>query len=330
MTEPIDRRIRLLVRDLMEMAPDPPDVRIGQPAGASPARRRSIPPWPTVIAAAVVAAVAVGLPLLLLGNGEDTRGRATTTTGGWQLTESQEKAAAVGIVEQPPAEGGSGYLPAPVPYLGVGFLSNYSGLDAAVVPETAVVTRDGIDVVFVVVSELLYSERYIRVEVEARPVAPRERIGRALVVEEGLTGCDIVIVAPPETLKDGDVVRSFAEERAEDALEVDYQRLFQGIDPAGFDLSGGFLRPGASAASVFVIVNQREDVEIPPGSTLIFQPPNGPERRFNLTGGFPQAHGLEFEMLTEELVRGERVGSVRVISPSGAVIASGKLDWWCP
>jgi hypothetical protein len=329
MTDPFEQRIRRLVRDLMGMAPEPPDVRSAWPTGANLVRRRTISGGLIVVAGAVVAAVAIGLPLLLNGNGESARGPATTTTG-WQLTESQEEAASVGIVEHPPARVEPGYVPAPVPYLAVTPLSDYLGLDTPVVPETAVVTRDGHDVVFVVASDLFYTDRYVSIQVEARPVTTGERIGRAIVVEQGLNGCDIVIAAPPADLVTGATIPSYAEEAADTSLEVDYGRLLPGISRSAFSLGGGYLRPGSSPGLVFMIVNQRGGIEIPDGSTLVFQPAAGPERRLVLAGGIPEATGVEFEMPIEYLVTGERVGAVQVISPSGETIASGKLDWWCP
>ena len=65
------------------------------------------------------------------------------------------------------------------------------------VPKEAVVTRDGKTVVFEVREG----------KVRARPVtAGAERQGQ-LVVREGLAGSEVVVMRPPETLKDGDAVR---------------------------------------------------------------------------------------------------------------------------
>ncbi len=66
-----------------------------------------------------------------------------------------------------------------------------------VVPKDAVVSRGGKTVVFEVQNG----------KVRARPVVPgAERQGQ-LVVREGLEGAEVVVVRPPETLKDGDAVR---------------------------------------------------------------------------------------------------------------------------
>ncbi|HVD76558.1 MAG TPA: efflux RND transporter periplasmic adaptor subunit [Vicinamibacteria bacterium] len=65
------------------------------------------------------------------------------------------------------------------------------------VPKDAVVSRDGKTVVFEVQDG----------KVRVRPVVPGgERQGQ-VVVREGLVGAEVVVVRPPETLKDGDGVR---------------------------------------------------------------------------------------------------------------------------
>jgi RND family efflux transporter MFP subunit len=65
------------------------------------------------------------------------------------------------------------------------------------VPQEAVVTRDGRTQVFEVVSE----------RARARPVRVGMQQRGGLVISEGLGGNEVVIVAPPATLKDGDPVR---------------------------------------------------------------------------------------------------------------------------
>ena len=65
-------------------------------------------------------------------------------------------------------------------------------------PAGAIVQRDGRAVVF---------------EVVGRPRPPAWRGGRAerqgqVVVKEGLRGTETLVVRPPETLKDGDAVRT--------------------------------------------------------------------------------------------------------------------------
>lgn len=247
------------------------------------------------------------------------------------LTESQEKAASVGIAETPPTGRlDEGYEPAPVPYVAVEGLSNYLGLDDPVVPETAVLSRDGRNIVFVVGDDLFYEDRYVSVQVVERSVSLGPKVGRAFVVEEGLTGCDIVIVAPPAELVTGDTVRSYAEEAADDSLRVDFEQLFPGITKADFMMTGGFLRPGSSLETIRVIVNQTGGIEIPVGSALIYKPPSGAEEKMALPGGIPEDQGFEFAVLRDRLIGGERLGSVQVVSAAGEIIASGKLDWWCP
>ena len=65
------------------------------------------------------------------------------------------------------------------------------------VPKDAVVSRDGKTVVFEVQDG----------KVRVRPVVPGGESQGQLVVREGLAGAEVVVVRPPETLKDGDTVR---------------------------------------------------------------------------------------------------------------------------
>lgn len=310
---------------LIERMPDPPLFESMRARPVEVSRPRVPYGWKAATGGAALVLIAIGGVALLTRDG----GQSVVNDGPSQRTESQERAASVGIVEHPPARIEPGYVPAPVPYLSVALLSDYLGLDTPVVPDTAVVSRDGSDVVFVVVSDLFYQDRYLSLGVEARPITVGQRIGRAVVVEHGLTGCDIVIAAPPGNLVSGATVQSYAEEAAEVGLQVDYTQLFPGVPRTELALSGGFLRPGPSPDLVRIIVNQRPGTAIPSGSILIFQPPNGPERRFTLTFGLSEARGLEFQTPIEYLVAGERVGTVEVLSPTGTSLTSGKLDWWC-
>jgi HlyD family secretion protein len=66
-----------------------------------------------------------------------------------------------------------------------------------VVPKEAVVSRGGKTVVFEVQDG----------KVRARPVVPGAERESQLVLREGLAGSELIVVRPPETLKDGDAVR---------------------------------------------------------------------------------------------------------------------------
>jgi len=205
---------------LIERVPDPPPFEWMRARTVEVSRPRVPSGWKAATGGAALVLIAIGAVALLTRD----EGQSVVNDGPSQRTESQERAASVGIVEHPPAHVEPGYVPAPVPYLSVEPLSDYLALDTPVVPDTAVVSRDGRDVVFVVVGDLSYQDRYVPLEVEARPITVGQRIGRAVVVEHGLTGCDIVIAAPPRDLASGATVQSYAEESAEVGLQVDYRQ----------------------------------------------------------------------------------------------------------
>lgn len=90
MTEPLDDRIRKSLAALMAAAPEPRslsgDLTLGKPAGA----RRRGPAWIAAPAAAVVAVLAIGLPMLLLRQGPDRTADSTVPTSAGPVTQTTD------------------------------------------------------------------------------------------------------------------------------------------------------------------------------------------------------------------------------------------------
>jgi hypothetical protein len=78
-TEPLDDRIRESLADLMAAAPGPKPFSDDPAAGKPVGSRRRFPAWVVAPVAAVVAALAIGLPVLLLRGGADEEQAVETT-----------------------------------------------------------------------------------------------------------------------------------------------------------------------------------------------------------------------------------------------------------
>lgn len=207
-------------------------------------------------------------------------------------------------------------------YVAVQPLMDYVGADEPVVPSTAVVDRGGRDVVYVVplVSYPAGDSVTTRLIVRATPVAVDRAYGRAVSVSSGLTPCSVVVVDPPQTLDDGDRIRSYESKDAEGPSSVG-AALFAGRLPAAASPVGGGIAY-EEAGSVRLAIDYRGP-RPEAAAAYVYTSPTGETQRL------PFAADVEVGVPRRELRRGQPVGHVEVVSRSGRPLADGPLQWYC-
>lgn len=231
-----------------------------------------------------------------------------------------EIAQLTGIREEPPPAPSAGYQPADVPYVSVQPLMRYIGSDKPVIPSTALVTRNGRRIVFVV-SRPDYTSRYTQLSVHARPVTIGAQIGNAVAITAGLTPCDRVVISPPQTLGDGDRIRSYAEDVADNGPSIDYSVLFAGRPQApASPIEGGI---AAQDGNQVVIGITYSGTTPPPGAHYVFHAPNGAVQ------DIPYKLNANARVPEDVLKQGEPVGSVELEDATGKPLARATLDWYC-
>lgn len=289
---------RLTGETLMEMV----RATTTTPHQGTPNPSRRIAPRKLALAVGAVLALTFAAPLLAGVNPLDMIAQLT------------------GIREQPPLPASAGYQPADVPYVSVQPLMRYVGSTKPIVPLTAVASRDGRDVVFVV-SRPDYRSRYTNLNVYARSVTVGARVGNAVAVTTGLTACDRIVISPPESLRDGDHVRSYAEDVADTGPSIDYNVLFAGLPRAPVSpIEGGIAWQDGSQVVIGITYSGATP---PAGSHYVFRAPNGTVQDIQYE---PNANARVPETVLEP---GEPVGSATLVNQNGATIAQAALDWYC-
>jgi hypothetical protein len=228
-----------------------------------------------------------------------------------------------GVREQPPKPQPSDYAPADAPYVSVQPLMRYAGSTAPVVPAAAVVSRGHNNVVFVVGPVVHYTrDSYTRLTAHARVVRVGAQLGKAVVITSGVEPCDDVVVAPPDNLRDGDEIRSYHQENAE-GPQIDFANLFAGRQAAPAPVIEGGIARGDSTDDIIAI--QYHDVA-PPNAAYHVEAPDGSvqEVPYNYA-----SESTEVRISRKALSVNKPVANVQLRDDSGAVIASGSLDWYC-
>lgn len=224
-----------------------------------------------------------------------------------------------GIRENTPRQVAQNYTPAPIPYVSVQPLMQYSGSDVPVVPQAAVVDRNGQMVVFVVMG-INYDGQYADLTVHTQPVQVGKNYGKAEGITVGLTPCDRVVVNPPASLNDGDHIQSYALENS-DSPAIDYSNLFGDLPPAPqASIEGGIAHQNGANVVLYFLYHG----DAPEGVTYLFRAPDGSEQ----TGKY-QSSGVEVTIPDELLQPNEPVGHVELLNSSNAPIAQGDLAWFC-
>lgn len=272
------------------------------PHQITPTPSRRIAPRRLALAVGAVLALAFAAPLLAGVNPLDTIAQLT------------------GISEQPPVPASLGYQPADVPYVSVQPLMRYIGSTKPIVPLTAVASRGGRDVVFVV-SRPDYTSRYTNLNIYARPVTVGARVGNAVAITTGLTACDRVVISPPGSLRDGDHVRSYAEDVADSGPSIDYGVLFAGLPRAPVSpIEGGIAWQDGSQVVIGITYSGATP---PAGSHYLFRAPNGTVQ------DIPYKPNANARVPEAALLQGEPVGSATLVDQNGTAIARAALDWYC-
>lgn len=272
------------------------------PPQGTPNPSRRIAARRPALAVGAVLALAFAAPLLAGVNPLDTIAQLT------------------GIRERRPLPASAGYKPADVPYVSVQPLMRRIGSTKPIVPLTAVASRGGLNVVFVV-SRPDYTSRYANLNIYARPVTVGARLGNAVAVTAGLTACDRVVISPPESLRDGDHVRSYAEDVADTGPSIDYNVLFAGLPKAPMSpIEGGIAWQDGSQVVIGITYSGATP---PAGSHYIFRAPNGTVQ------DIPYARNVEARVPETVLEQGEPVGSATLVNQNGTAIARAALDWYC-
>ena len=228
-----------------------------------------------------------------------------------------------GVRENPPQPQPPDYAPADAPYISVQPLMRYADLESPVIPAAAVVTRNGTDIVFVTGPIVRYGrDSYTALVVRAQPVRTGHHLGKALVVTSGIEPCDDIVVAPPESLKSGDRIRSYHQENAE-GPKIDYTTLFGGRPAAAAPaIEGGIAR----AEGPDDIIAIRYHGVAPPNATYRVEAPDGSvqEVPYDYLNDFTNVR-----ISRHALRLNKPVANVQLRDSSGAVISSNALEWYC-
>lgn len=231
-----------------------------------------------------------------------------------------QTAARTGVQENPPSPPVANYTPAPIPYVSVQPLMRYIDSTVPVVPLAAVTERNGQRVVFVVTNRNYYGE-YAEFPVRAQVVEVGATYGKAVAIISGLTPCDVVVVDPPQSLKDGDLIPSYITENSADAPSIDFTTLFEGLPPAPTPaIGGGIAYQDGTDVVVFIFYQGIA----PDGATYLYIAPDGSSQ-----AGAYESSGVEVRVPASVLALNRPVGNVQLLSPAGRVLGQGDLDWYC-
>lgn len=229
----------------------------------------------------------------------------------------------LGFREEPPPAPAANYAPAAVPYISVQPLMRYAGRNLPVVPASALTRRGGHDAVFVLGETVTYRDREnpVSITVRERPVVVGKAVGRTFIVPQGLSPCDRVVVAPPDSLEDGAKILSFHPQSSATGVTIDYEKLFAGIAAAPApEIGGGISRE--VRGSLLVVIDYQGDA--PPDAMYRFQAADGTVR----TGTYQEPY-VELLLPKSSVRRGEPIGDAEIRDRSSAVIARNKLEWYC-